>query len=191
MNNIIIIGDSHAEALNYGWEKASVLDFKKDTHKSIVYSGVSAYNINYSKISKKDIEGSIVILFFGECDIRRNLPKYNNASEVVEKYIDYSLEFFKGCKIFFIKPVPQAIDRLTHEFNKNKAYWYSLEKRLEQQEKFYKSLDNYANINVIDTPNIIGTNIVTSDYSEDGCHLNKNYCVKLALHIKNVVNQNI
>jgi len=52
------------------------LDGVEATTRSIVYKGVSAYNVDYSNLDRSDINNTTILFTFGECDIRRHLPKY-------------------------------------------------------------------------------------------------------------------
>lgn len=182
MKNITIIGDSHAETVNSAWDDLTRLQRSQVKTKSIIYSGVSAYNIDYSNLDKSEIEDSTILLVFGECDIRRHLPKFNNAQEVVQKYVHNSLEYFKGFDVIFMQPIPQAIDELTHEFNHNIQAWHSFEKRMEQQKIFYDSLMN-SDQKVISMFDAIGQEFLTSDHTDDGCHLNRDIATTLVEYI--------
>jgi len=115
------------------------------------------------------------------------LPKYKNPEEVVEKYVNTSLKFFKGLNVAFMQPVPQAIDELTYEFNSNKEAWHPFEERMAQQKIFYEALKSY-NQKVIDIFEAIGINHLTSKYTDDGCHLNRNTAIDLVRYINIAVN---
>jgi hypothetical protein len=163
------------------------LDGVEATTRSIVYKGVSAYNVDYSNLDRSDINNTTILFTFGECDIRRHLPKYKNPEEVVEKYVNTSLKFFKGLDVVFMQPVPQAIDELTYEFNSNKEAWHPFEERMAQQKIFYESLKNY-NQKVIDISEAIGIDHLTSEYTDDGCHLTRKTAIDLVRYINIAVN---
>jgi hypothetical protein len=187
MKNITVVGDSHAGALGVGLEQAERL-YKLDmVSNAIVFSGRSAYNLDYSVLGREKIQDDTTILLnFGECDIRRHLPKHDNAKEVVEKYIDKSLKFFDGLDIVFMLPTPQAIDQLTYEFNYNKDSWYIFERRFKQQTIFYEALKNSGQ-KIVDTVDAIGVDRLGWEQSDDGCHLKRSMLLQLGVYIYNAV----
>jgi hypothetical protein len=65
-----------------------------------------------------------------------------------------------------------------------------LEERLEEQNIFYSTLDKYAP-NVIDTPSAINTNILKSENTDDGCHLNLANSLKLIEYIDIAINSGV
>ena len=186
IKNITLIGDSHSQYIYRGLSELVRLENLDLVSKLIPYSGVSAWNVDYSVLNRSRFEGSTIVLMFGECDIRRHLPRFNNAEEAVAKYVFNSINFFKGLDIAFMKPVPQAIDELTAEFRNNKNQWHSFEKRMHQQEKFYESLNNY-NIKIIDTVKAIGTDYIDFEHSDGGHHLNEDKSIELAKYIYKAV----
>jgi hypothetical protein len=186
MKTITVIGDSHASGLGVGLSEATRLN-KLDMFSSpIVFSGRSAYNMDYSILNRSNILDSTILLSFGECDIRRHLPKHNNAEEVVEKYIEKSLKFFEGLDVVFMLPTPQATDQLTYEFNHNKDNWYPFKQRFKQQNIFYESLKNSGQ-KVIDIVDAIGVDRIDHEQTDDGCHLKRNILIDLGLYIYNAV----
>jgi hypothetical protein len=187
MKNITVIGDSHASALGVGLSEAKRL-YKLDmVSNPIIFSGRSAYNLDYSILDRSNIQDDTTILLnFGECDIRRHLPKHDNAKEVVEKYVNTSLKFFNGLDIVFMLPTPQAIDQLTYEFNYNKDNWHIFERRFKQQTIFYEALRNSGQ-KIIDIVDAIGVDRLGWEESDDGCHLKRSMLLALGVYIYNAV----
>jgi hypothetical protein len=186
MKNITVIGDSHAQNLSTGLSEAARLDELELNLNLIVYSGVSAWNFDPTILNKSNIQDSTVILTFGECDIRKYLPRYKNAEEAVHKYVTTTLNFFDGVDIVFQQPVPQSIDELTFEFKKDLAVWQPFENRMYQQNLFYESLKNY-NKPVIDIIKAVGTDHLTSEHTDDGCHLKRELSIRLGRYVYNAV----
>jgi hypothetical protein len=188
MKNITVVGDSHASALGVALSEASRL-YKLDMFSnSIVFSGRSAYTLDYETlVDRSNIQHDTTILLnFGECDIRRHLPKHKNAEQVVEKYVNTSLKFFDGLNIVFMLPTPQAIDQLTYEFNYNKDDWHTFDRRLKQQTIFYEALKNSGQ-KVIDIVDALGVDRLGWEESDDGCHLKRSLLLKLGVYIYNAV----
>ena len=87
--NKIFIGDSHIQsiALLLQQKYNKIYADKKWPNVEISTPGRSAYKLDYSELVIPDISDKIVIVLFGENDIRKHLPKYDNASSVVDAYV--------------------------------------------------------------------------------------------------------
>jgi hypothetical protein len=173
--NVTLIGDSHSNTIVKSMESLYVsnrTNINIDRHFPI--PGKHCYNADYSEINT--MPESKILLHFGEVDIRLSLVKYKNTEEVVKRYVDKAVDYFKYCDLYFIKPIPQAEDSLSWEHKPGSKIGegrraYFLEEKLIEQNIFYSALDKYAP-NVIDTPTAIGTNVLKMCDTDDGCHLN-------------------
>lgn len=191
MKRLILIGDSHIQGLYAAWTELVRLQESNFEVEFIEYSGISAYSVDFSNINPEQIEDHIIFLCFGENDIRRRLPKHDNAKEVVQRYIDKAKFHFKDNRIIFLQPVPQAIDHLTDEFKKkNKAMEgfipYTLEERLAQQNNFYAALEESGE-EVIKMIDCLGVNFTTEKELEDGCHLNREHWLESVRYINHKI----
>lgn len=186
MYKIFIVGDSHASRLAFGWGKTD----RKIQMKLKENSGVSAFNVNYNYFSQLDLKDYIILVNFGEVDIRKYLPKYNNAEEVVDQYVKNTLEAFKNNKVVFIEPTPQAEDKDYGKFKYNKNDGFNLIDRLSQQFKFNNRLNTH-DIDIIKIKDVIGVEILNSEYTDDGCHLNDKYSIILADYVYDYLNKSL
>ena len=96
--------------------------------------------------------------------------------------INKTLNKFGRDKVIFLEPTPQSEDKLIEKYQTYKYDRYPLEERIVQQEIFYKALNSY-NLNVIKMKNAIGVDVLTDQYTDDGCHLNDKYSYVLAEYI--------
>lgn len=190
-NKTAIIGDSHSNSIYKYLEQlylSNKTNIRVDWH--FPYKGKHCYNVDYSEINLP--LGTTILLLFGEIDIRKSLVKYKNTEEVVKKYINKSVDYFKDCNLYFIKPIPQAEDSLAWEHKPGSKIGegkraYFLEEKIIQQDIFYSTLDKYAP-NVIDTPTAIKTNVLGLYDTDDGCHLNEEKSIMLAKYINIAIN---
>jgi lysophospholipase L1-like esterase len=175
-NRIIVVGDSHAYELSLGLEETGRI--AKDKLKVFSYRGVSAYSIKYDDFKVENYKNDLVLVCFGEADIRRYLPKYDNADMVVDLYIKKTLKTFKDSTIVFLEPPPQVIDidykeiEYKNKYHNNKPY--TLSDRLSQQLKFNSCLNSYS-INLIKMKDIFNLEVLDLRHTDDGCHLNSKY----------------
>jgi hypothetical protein len=93
-------------------------------------------------------QGDIIMPWIGYIDCRNHLPRYKNAEEVVKKYVDNTLTFFKDSRIRFIEPFPQFDYLGTHNYTepfeyKEKTYWNDI---------FIEYLHKYSDIAGLMTP---------------------------------------
>jgi hypothetical protein len=189
MKNITIIGDSHAENLASGFiEYARINNINVKTG-YISYIGVCAYNVDYSNINTHDLGSNVILAHFGEIDIRYQLPKHKNAEETAKKYIQKTLDFFKHNRVIFIGPTPQALDKITWEFNSSHHQAYTLEERLKQQKIFNRTLAEYKGIEFISMQDILGIEVATEEYLQDECHLNRDNGLEVAKYVINYINK--
>lgn len=191
MKNILLIGDSHIQGLYAAWTEIIRFQESDCEIEFLEYSGVSAYSVDFSNITQSQIQDKVILMCFGENDIRRRLPKYNNATEVVAKYIQKAKDHFKNNRIIFLQPVPQALDHLTDEFKKkNKDMQgfipYTLEERLVQQNNFYRALEESGE-EVVTMAGCLGVNFTTEKELEDGCHLNRQHAIDVVRYINKAV----
>jgi hypothetical protein len=180
--NKIIIGDSHAQTL---CDAVYQIYHEKNNNQicpdiQVDEPGRTAYTLNYDNLDIPDTTNKIIVVNFGENDIRNYLPKYDNAEEVVDIYVKKTKNKFLNNRIIFIEPVPQSIKEA------NGAAGYSIEKRLEQQEKFYNALSR-KDIEIVKISEIIKTDRLTEKETNDNCHLNNNLARKVAQHINDLV----
>ena len=187
MKYITIIGDSHAQNLASGFTEYAIINNLDVKTAFIAYIGVCAYNVDYSNINVHDLDSNIILVHFGENDIRHQLPRHKNAEETAKKYIEKTLDFFKDNKVIFIGPTPQALDEIAQKFNLSKRYIYNLEERLEQQRIFNKTLAEYKGIEFISMQDILGIEIATKDHLHDECHLNRDSVLDVAEYIINYI----
>lgn len=186
--HFLIIGDSHAGTLLQAFRGKlpsgrPALFEDMLTVRVCKIGGKSAYSLDYDEIGHiPNIDGQIILAYFGECDIRNNLPKYDNAEEVVDIYIKKTQDKFSNNEIYFIQPAPQHIDNIESRF--------SFEDRYVQQGKFYHALLS-RDIKVIKINDWLGKNILTKSDSDDDCHYNDELATKLAHHIYKVVTSEI
>jgi hypothetical protein len=155
----------------------------------MAYIGVCAYNVNYSNINTHDLGSDVILVHFGEIDIRYQLPKHKNAEETAKKYIQKTLDFFKHNRVIFIGPTPQALDKITWEFKSSHKKIYTLEERLKQQRIFNKTLAEYKGIEFISMQDILGIEVATEKYLQDECHLNRDNGLEVAKYIINYINK--
>jgi lysophospholipase L1-like esterase len=189
MKYITIIGDSHAENLASGFIEYSRINNINVKASFIVYSGVCAYNVDYSNVNIYDLDSNIILVHFGENDIRKQFPKYKNAEETAKKYIQKTLDFFKDNRVIFIGPVPQALNEVIEEFDAYKTEFYPIEKRIEGQRIFNKTLAEYEGIEFISMQKILGIEVATRNHLQDGCHLNRDGVLSAAEYIINYINK--
>ena len=189
MRYITIIGDSHAENLKVGVAEFARLNNIDVKINLITYHGKCIYNVDYADINTQDFSKDIILVHFGEVDIRRKLPKYNNAEETAKKYIEKTLDHFKNNRVIFVQPAPQALDELTYEFQSSEKEIYFLSERIKQQRIFNKTLENYKGIEIIKIIDAIGIEIATEDNVHDGCHLNRETVINLGGYIHNYIDK--
>lgn len=152
---IYFIGDCHTSRIQEHYTKKDNLNF--------VFWGKASkkcYDLNFNEMSenheissgkeKQEFIGDgqldffaikdngIVFLWFGYVDIRTFLPKYKNASFVVENYINQIKEYFKTSSIYIIEPLPQFTEMMLK--NVVISPYYTHEERLEQNKEFLKHL---------------------------------------------------
>ena len=174
-NNFVLVGDSHVDRIAFGYNRLGQEPVKFSN------IGMTAYSAELPKEISLYKNASIIVNF-GEIDIRCKLPKYNNAEKVVDQYINKTLNKFGRDKVIFLEPTPQSEDKLIEKYQTYKYDRYPLEERIVQQEIFYKALNSY-NLNVIKMKNAIGVDVLTDQYTDDGCHLNDKYSYVLAEYI--------
>lgn len=100
-------------------------------------------------------DDGIVIAWFGYIDIKYLLPKYKNADECVQRYVNFLLQYFKNSQIILAEPHPQFQENII-------PYWeevdeFSYEERMEQNNDFCAALNKYAathNLHVISQKDI-------------------------------------
>ena len=196
---IYLIGDSHANMvmhsystilnnnknnLNFSYEcdfNNDVISKYKDNTgieiESVRYPGRTAYSVDYNEYdifnswNKKD---SKLFVFLGYNDIKNTLPKYNNAEETINKYINKVLNKFIGFNIRFIEPVPQFQNALWAEEEQ-----FSWQERYRQQYLFNNHLKYYSKKNNLKKPisvsKIIGSDLLNDKYLGSGDHMKENY----------------
>jgi hypothetical protein len=191
MKKILLVGDSHIQGLYSAWTE--IIRFKESNFdvEFIMKIGSTAYSVDFSDIDLKDTDGKTILICFGEVDIRRRLPRYDNAAEVATKYIQKAKDHFKNNRIVFLQPTPQALTELTHEFlafnEEMKGFIpYTLEERLVQQNNFYRALEESGE-EVITMAECLGVNFTTEKELEDGCHLNRQHAIDVVRYINKVV----
>ena len=189
MKYITIIGDSHAEGISSGLSEFARINNVDIKTEFVKYHGGYAYKVDYSNINTADLYGHTLLFHFGENDCRRKLPKYKNAEETAKTYIQKTLEHFKDNRLIFIQPVPQALNELTHEFQFSPKEFNPLEKRIEQQRIFNKTISEYKGIEYISMQDVFGIEVATAEYLADGCHLNRENEILLAGYIINYINK--
>lgn len=187
MSKFFLIGDSHARGLggyshhlfNSSLSSLDMSHYAKD--------GQSAYTLEYDKLDMGSLSvGRTSLVFFGECDIRKYLPKYDNAAYVAEMYVNDTYGYF-GKDVLFLEPTPQAIDEIQVPYNDldgNPVKEYEFGERIHQQSLFFEALNRYSNGNVISIKDIIDTDRLTSEHTDDGCHLNKKYLKIVIDHLE-------
>lgn len=94
--------------------------------------------LGFSKIP----HNQITFFWLGYVDIRTFLPKYNNAEEVVKKYIDQIIKSFDKNKSYIIEPLPQFTEMLLKY--EGISPYYTHEERLEQNKLFLNYLYKYC-----------------------------------------------
>jgi hypothetical protein len=192
MKTIVLIGDSHVQGLHSAWSELVRLKESKFDIEIIQYSGKSAYSVDFSDIDLESLKDKIILIYFGENDIRRRLPKHDNAKDVVDIYVKKALKYFKGNRVIFVQPPPQALDHLTHEFNHTNELMkgfvpYTIKERLEQQTNFYRALEEFDGIELIRMKDALGISVASEVELEDGCHLNREHTTKVVTYINKVV----
>jgi hypothetical protein len=139
MGKITLIGDCHSTRIYEHWDPSQNVDFKawgKAGQKAWSFDPLEKYKKNrFSskfetlppylglinseieedtkenlKISFSSIEDEgTILLWLGYVDIKVALPKYQNAEECVDRYIESSLNYFQNANLIFIEPFPQFI----------------------------------------------------------------------------------
>jgi hypothetical protein len=189
MKYITIIGDSHAENLASGFTEYSIINNINVRTGHISYNGGFVYNLDYSGLNMHDLNSNIILAHFGENDIRHQFPKHKNAERTAKKYIEKTLDFFKDNRVIFIGPVPQASNEVIEEFDAYKTGFYPIEKRIEGQRIFNKTLAEYEGIEFISMQKILGIEVATKEYLQDECHLNRDSGLNAAEYIINYINK--
>jgi hypothetical protein len=87
-------------------------------------------------------EADVIMPWIGYIDCRNYLPKHKNVEDLVKKYVEDTLSFFKGSNVRFIEPFPQFDFLGTHNYietynYKEKIYWNNL---------FIKYLHKYSDL---------------------------------------------
>lgn len=98
---------------------SNLFSIKYDEKKLSIAStpGRSALNFDYDfydYVDSWDKENSVVMPWFGYIDIKnwlpqKNLKNYKDVNEVVDIYVDKTVNKFKKSKIIFINPMPQFV----------------------------------------------------------------------------------
>ena len=118
MKNIYLLGDSNATALMQsllGTQRQPGLvssiykdnsfihiqDFGKTTWKADFTSN------KFNPVKSADKNNSLLVFFYGTADIAYGIEKSTTMSEIVENYINKSIDAFTGFDILFIEPVKQ------------------------------------------------------------------------------------
>jgi hypothetical protein len=148
-----------------------------------VDEGRSAYTLNYKNLNIPDANNLVVLAIFGECDIRNYLPKYNNAKEVVEQYVNKTKEAFPNNRIIFVEPMPQVIN--LHKLDSK----HTFENRLKQQNKFYEALSTH-DIEILKMSDSIGIDRLEDWHTFDQQHLSDECADKLASYLYTMIKIN-
>jgi hypothetical protein len=171
MLTIYCIGDSHADFFRY------VLHCESEhCGSTLAYNLVNKEDI-YERISKYLPKGSILLLCFGEIDIRVHVEKYNNIKECVSRYIMAICKFRDlGYKPIVFGPIASTIkgQKLTGEFPivgtckerniKTSEFTIELQKRCEES--------NLAFLTIFDKL-IDAEGLTKSEYYHDDIHLSR------------------
>jgi hypothetical protein len=186
MNNIVILGNSHAAVLANNWNHGSdVLGFK-EVRENLYVSWMipwGCWGINNDFLdramgpTKHLIDRETLVLFYlGSADIRNNLAIHKNTEQVVSEYVDMVTEYFSSfsCSVGFIDPVPICIDDI---FWNNPNYVSSfggrgsIKEQLKQHAIFKEVLRKKSKL-CISLDDIVSDSGIRRDESDDGCHLN-------------------
>jgi hypothetical protein len=115
--------------------------------------------------------GDLIMPWMGYIDCRNYIPKYDDAKEVVERYVENTLNFFEGSKVRFIEPFPQFHILGTHNYPES----YSYEEKTKANYLFIEYLHEYSSKAGLMEPvsqslvyEAIGTNQLTKRYAKQG-----------------------
>mgnify|MGYP003332930572 FL=1 len=141
------------------------------------HPGRSAYNFNYNNYPNMldwNHKNSLIIPWLGYIDIKNWLPqkKLNNkksAKEVVEDYVNKTLNAFPNAKILFMEPLPQFIMFIQNGWaNPKSDPNIDFEERYEQHYKFLDELYYQCKINNLSNPinirNILGEDMINHNW---------------------------
>jgi len=182
------------------------LNFSNNSH-NIYFSshpGYTALNFNYNNFSYMDDynqKNSIVIPWFGYCDIRNWLPRkelqnYKNAKEVVKIYVDKTIKKFENANLQFMEPLPQFINYITNGWaNPHSDPDIEFEYRYEHHNIFIEELSSYLNFKglpqPINTRNILGTDMINHNWQHKTIplilndHMKSEYYENILKHLVN------
>lgn len=161
---IYFIGDCHMARIKEHWNpndcpidlviwgkagsKCFDLSIKKMHDDNEYSSGTERGSIYFE--NKKDTvvefteiqDDGIIMPWLGYVDIRQFLPKYKNTDEVVKKYVEEIVNFYKNSTIRFIEPLPQFTEMLLKYEGIHPSYSY--EDRQNINKEFIDSLRKYS-----------------------------------------------
>lgn len=191
MNKVFVFGDCHTARIwehhdpndcpfslrmwGKGGTKIFGIDFENLTLENALSSGMESGRENLSfdpEVGFQEYKNSDwVFLWLGYIDIRQFLPKYNNADELANMYINKITSFFKDKKIGLIEPLPQFTEMLLKYEGISPSYEYS--DRLNQNFIFLNSLRKYAkenNIPIIVSQEEIYQAVGRNEFTTDMTH---------------------
>lgn len=162
MENVYLIGDSHAlrvyeshdlnsTTINFkAWGKGgadiynfNALGLQKGKIVSDDFETTLPQNWDGEKLSFNNItDDGLILAWFGYIDVKRGLPKYDDADEIAKRYIKNLKETFWNSKIRIIEPHPQFIEIIERDVEEYPAYDYEL--RSIQNKKLCDALRKYS-----------------------------------------------
>jgi hypothetical protein len=95
-------------------------------------------------------DNGIIMPWVGYIDIRQYLPKYKNTDEVVKKYVEEIVNFYKNSTIRFIEPLPQFTEMLLKYEGIHPSYSYDDRQNINKE--FVDSLRKYSNLHGLQQP---------------------------------------